>query len=113
MESEFVALAAAGKEAEWLKNLLLELPFWSKPIVPIFIRCDSVVTLEKAYSQMYNDCQCYAHESGDLDGDSEEGLLDDGPERVVNRSCDRGVGSGERCGECWRETGERDIQCLF
>ncbi|GJS40804.1 zinc finger, CCHC-type containing protein [Tanacetum coccineum] len=26
MESEFVALAAAGKEAEWLKNLLLEIP---------------------------------------------------------------------------------------
>nr|GEV22091.1 hypothetical protein [Tanacetum cinerariifolium] len=26
MESEFVALAATGKEAEWLKNLLLEIP---------------------------------------------------------------------------------------
>ncbi|GKB01039.1 hypothetical protein Tco_0829083 [Tanacetum coccineum] len=26
MEYEFVALAAAGKEAEWLKNLLLEIP---------------------------------------------------------------------------------------
>nr|GEV91776.1 zinc finger, CCHC-type [Tanacetum cinerariifolium] len=26
MESEFMALAAAGKEAEWLKNLLLEIP---------------------------------------------------------------------------------------
>ncbi|GJT85954.1 zinc finger, CCHC-type containing protein [Tanacetum coccineum] len=29
MESEFVALAAAGKEAEWLKNLLLEIPLWN------------------------------------------------------------------------------------
>ncbi|GKD90621.1 zinc finger, CCHC-type containing protein, partial [Tanacetum coccineum] len=37
MESEFVALAAAGKEAEWLKNLLLEIPLWSKPIAPISI----------------------------------------------------------------------------
>ncbi|GKD03447.1 zinc finger, CCHC-type containing protein [Tanacetum coccineum] len=54
MESEFVALAAAGKEAEWLKNLLLEIPLWSKPIAPIFIRYDSVATLAKAYSQMYN-----------------------------------------------------------
>ncbi|GJT47957.1 zinc finger, CCHC-type containing protein [Tanacetum coccineum] len=27
-----VALAAADKEAEWLKNLLLEIPLWSKPI---------------------------------------------------------------------------------
>ncbi|GJU37252.1 zinc finger, CCHC-type containing protein [Tanacetum coccineum] len=54
MESEFVALAAAGKEAEWLKNLLLEIPLWSKPIAPISIRCDNAATLAKAYSQMYN-----------------------------------------------------------
>ncbi|GJW61565.1 zinc finger, CCHC-type containing protein [Tanacetum coccineum] len=54
MESEFVALAAAGKEAEWLKNLLLEIPLWVKPMAPIFIRCDSAAILTKAYSQMYN-----------------------------------------------------------
>ncbi|GKB20673.1 zinc finger, CCHC-type containing protein, partial [Tanacetum coccineum] len=54
MKSEFMALAVAGKEAEWLKNLLLEIPLWSKPIAPISIRCDSVATLVKAYSQMYN-----------------------------------------------------------
>ncbi|GJS26369.1 zinc finger, CCHC-type containing protein [Tanacetum coccineum] len=50
----FVALAAAGKETEWLKNLILEIPLWSKPITPISIRCDSAATLAKAYSQMYN-----------------------------------------------------------
>ncbi|GJS12099.1 hypothetical protein Tco_0368895 [Tanacetum coccineum] len=54
MEFEFVALAAAGKEAKWLKNFLLEILLWSKPIAPISIRCDSAVTLEKAYSQIYN-----------------------------------------------------------
>nr|GEY51568.1 zinc finger, CCHC-type [Tanacetum cinerariifolium] len=54
MESEFVALTAAGKEAEWLKNLLLEIPLWVKPMSPISIRCDSAATMEKAYSQMYN-----------------------------------------------------------
>ncbi|GJZ17036.1 zinc finger, CCHC-type containing protein, partial [Tanacetum coccineum] len=54
IEFEFVALAAAGKEAEWLKNLLLEILLWSKPIAPISIHCDSAVTLEKAYSQIYN-----------------------------------------------------------
>nr|GEW39025.1 zinc finger, CCHC-type [Tanacetum cinerariifolium] len=54
MESEFVALAAASKEAEWLKNLLLEITLWSKPIASIFIRCDSVATLAKAYIQVYN-----------------------------------------------------------
>ncbi|GJY56612.1 hypothetical protein Tco_0455727 [Tanacetum coccineum] len=50
MESEIVALAAAGKEAEWLRNLILEIPLWSKPITPISIRCDSAATLTKAYS---------------------------------------------------------------
>ncbi|GJY93091.1 zinc finger, CCHC-type containing protein [Tanacetum coccineum] len=54
MKYEFVALAAANTEAEWLRNLILEIPLWSKPIAPIFIRCDSAATLAKAYSQMYN-----------------------------------------------------------
>nr|GEY65606.1 zinc finger, CCHC-type [Tanacetum cinerariifolium]GEY65622.1 zinc finger, CCHC-type [Tanacetum cinerariifolium] len=54
IESEFVALAAAGKEAEWLKHLLFEISLWSKPIAPISIRYDSAATLAKAYSQMYN-----------------------------------------------------------
>ncbi|GKC26356.1 zinc finger, CCHC-type containing protein, partial [Tanacetum coccineum] len=53
MKSEFVALAAAGKEAEWLRNLILKIPLWSKPISPISIRCDSAATLAKAYSQIY------------------------------------------------------------
>ncbi|GJY53693.1 hypothetical protein Tco_0445357 [Tanacetum coccineum] len=51
---EFVALTAAGKEAEWLRNLIHEILIWLKPIAPIFIHCDSVATLAKAYSQMYN-----------------------------------------------------------
>ncbi|GJU83896.1 hypothetical protein Tco_1291442 [Tanacetum coccineum] len=54
MESEFVALVAAGKEAEWLKNLLLKILLWSKPISLISIRCNSAATLAKAYNQMYN-----------------------------------------------------------
>nr|GEX37430.1 zinc finger, CCHC-type [Tanacetum cinerariifolium] len=49
-----MALAAASKEAEWLKNLLLEISCCSKPIAPISIRCDSAATLAKAYSQIYN-----------------------------------------------------------
>ncbi|GKB16084.1 hypothetical protein Tco_0850007 [Tanacetum coccineum] len=54
MESEFVALAAAGKEAKWLRNLIHKIPIWPKPIAPISIRCDSAATLAKAYSQIYN-----------------------------------------------------------
>ncbi|GKD37294.1 hypothetical protein Tco_1257501 [Tanacetum coccineum] len=54
IESEFVALASASKEAEWLRNLILEISLWSEPIVHIFIHCDSGATLAKAYSRMYN-----------------------------------------------------------
>ena len=54
MESEFVALAAAGKEAEWLRNLVYEIPLWEKPVSLILIHCDSAATLDKAYSHVYN-----------------------------------------------------------
>ncbi|GKC80549.1 hypothetical protein Tco_1131323 [Tanacetum coccineum] len=53
MESEFVALATAGKEAEWLRNLIHEIPIWPKPIAPISIRCDSSPTMARAYSQIF------------------------------------------------------------
>ncbi|GJW70828.1 hypothetical protein Tco_0127745 [Tanacetum coccineum] len=43
-----------GGEAEWLRNLILKFPLWSKPIAPISIRCDSAATLAKALNQMYN-----------------------------------------------------------
>ncbi|GJT09859.1 zinc finger, CCHC-type containing protein [Tanacetum coccineum] len=54
IESKFMALAAAGKEAEWLRNLILKILFWSKTTSPISISCDSATTLAKTYSQMYN-----------------------------------------------------------
>ncbi|GJR42035.1 zinc finger, CCHC-type containing protein [Tanacetum coccineum] len=54
IESEFVAFAVVGKEAEWLRNLIHEIPIWPKPIAPISIRCDSAPTMAKAYSQIYN-----------------------------------------------------------
>ncbi|GKE18206.1 hypothetical protein Tco_1425783, partial [Tanacetum coccineum] len=53
MESEFVALVAAGKEAEWLRNLIHEIPIWPKPIAPISIRCDSTPTMAKAYNTQF------------------------------------------------------------
>ncbi|XP_071687399.1 secreted RxLR effector protein 161-like [Rutidosis leptorrhynchoides] len=54
MESEFVALVAAGNEAEWLRNLVNEIPLWTKPIPPIGMHCDSASKVAKAYSHMYN-----------------------------------------------------------
>ncbi|GJS18886.1 zinc finger, CCHC-type containing protein [Tanacetum coccineum] len=53
-DNSSTTLATAGKEAGWLRNLILKIPLWSKPIAPISIRCDSAATLAKAYSQMYN-----------------------------------------------------------
>ncbi|GJR68486.1 zinc finger, CCHC-type containing protein [Tanacetum coccineum] len=54
MEFEFVALAATGNEAEWLRNLIYDILIWPKPIAPISIRCDSAPTMARAYSQIYN-----------------------------------------------------------
>ena len=35
MESEFVALENAGTEAEWLRNILADIPKWDKPLPSI------------------------------------------------------------------------------
>ncbi|GJT22920.1 zinc finger, CCHC-type containing protein [Tanacetum coccineum] len=50
MESEF-GLWWLVYEAEWLRNLVYEIPLWMSTIS---IRCDSAATLAKAYSQVYN-----------------------------------------------------------
>ena len=54
MESEFVALAAAGKEAEWLRNLLLDITLWPQPMPAISLRCDSQATMSRALNKVYN-----------------------------------------------------------
>ncbi|GJT86972.1 zinc finger, CCHC-type containing protein, partial [Tanacetum coccineum] len=54
MKFEFLPLDAADKEAEWLRNLIHEIPIWPKPIASISIHCDGAATLAKAYSQIYN-----------------------------------------------------------
>ena len=41
MASEFIALAATCKEAEWLRNLLYELPLWPKPMSPLSLHCEA------------------------------------------------------------------------
>jgi hypothetical protein len=54
MESEFIALAAAGKEAEWLRNMLLDINLWPQPMPAISLHCDSEATMSRAYSKVYN-----------------------------------------------------------
>nr|GEV34363.1 hypothetical protein [Tanacetum cinerariifolium] len=50
----FLLGGASSKKAEWLENLIIKIPLWSKPITHISILCDSAPTLAKPYSQMYN-----------------------------------------------------------
>ena len=54
MEAEFIALAAAGKEAEWIRDLFSDIRLWdvSMPSIPMY--CDSKVTLSKVYDAVYN-----------------------------------------------------------
>lgn len=41
LESELVALATIDKEAEWLKNLLVDIELWQQPMPVISLHCDS------------------------------------------------------------------------
>ncbi|GJY60873.1 retrovirus-related pol polyprotein from transposon TNT 1-94 [Tanacetum coccineum] len=54
MEAEFLALAAVGKEAEWLRNMLLDIELWPQPMPTISLHCDSQSTLSRAYNKVYN-----------------------------------------------------------
>ena len=54
IEAEFIALASAGKEVEWLRNMLLEFKLWPQPMPPISIHCDSEATMSSAYNNVYN-----------------------------------------------------------
>ena len=47
MAAEFVALASRCKNVEWLRNLLIEIFIWPKPMPPASIHCDSEATLSK------------------------------------------------------------------
>ncbi|KAB2635301.1 S2-RNase [Pyrus ussuriensis x Pyrus communis] len=54
MEFEFIALAVAGKEVEWIRNLLFEIKLWPQPMPSISLYCDSEATLSRAYNKLYN-----------------------------------------------------------
>lgn len=54
MESKFVALASGSQEAEWLEDLLLEVPLAKDNISKVLIHCDSQTTLARAFNEVYN-----------------------------------------------------------
>ncbi|KAA0056672.1 ty1-copia retrotransposon protein [Cucumis melo var. makuwa] len=53
MESEFIVLELAGQEAEWIKNLLGDVPLWGTS-VPVSIQCDSQAAICTAKNSVYN-----------------------------------------------------------
>ena len=54
MEAELIALASASEEANWLRDLLYEIPLWEEPIPPILIHCDSIAAIGRVKNRYYN-----------------------------------------------------------
>ncbi|GKB09448.1 retrovirus-related pol polyprotein from transposon TNT 1-94 [Tanacetum coccineum] len=46
--------STTGKEAEWLRKMLLDIELWSQPMPAISLQCDSQSTLSRAYNKVYN-----------------------------------------------------------
>jgi hypothetical protein len=47
MEAELTALDTASTEAEWLREMLMDLPMVEKPIPAILINCDNQMVITK------------------------------------------------------------------
>ena len=54
MEVEFIALEKASSEAKWLRNLLADIPLWTRPALSVSMRCDSQTAIAKAKSKIFN-----------------------------------------------------------
>ncbi|KAJ9564460.1 hypothetical protein OSB04_000426 [Centaurea solstitialis] len=54
IESEFIALDKSGEEVEWLRQFVVDIPKWPKPVTAISIHCDSQSAIGRAQSTMYN-----------------------------------------------------------
>ena len=54
MEAELTALDTAGSEAEWLCDLLMDLPVVEKPILAISMNCDNQTMITKVNSSKDN-----------------------------------------------------------
>jgi hypothetical protein len=54
MKAELTALDTAGAEAEWLRELLMDLPVIEKPIPAISMNCDNQTMITKVNSSRDN-----------------------------------------------------------
>ena len=61
MEAGFIALEKISSEAEWLRNLLADVPLWTRPAPSVSMRCDSQVAIAKAKSKIFNGKKRYIH----------------------------------------------------
>ena len=55
MEVEFIALEKASSEVEWLKNLLANIPLWTRPTPHVSMCCDNQVAIAKVKSKIFNE----------------------------------------------------------
>ena len=61
MEAAFIALEKTSSKAEWLRNLLANVPLWTRPAPSVSMRCDSQVAIAKAKSKIFNGKKRYIH----------------------------------------------------
>ena len=54
MEAEFIALNLTREEADWFRNLLVNIPLWNKSVPVICIHYDSQVVIAKVKFKTYN-----------------------------------------------------------
>ena len=57
MEAELTALEIASTEAEWLRELLMDLPMVEKLIPAILINCDNQTVITKVKNSQAKVCQ--------------------------------------------------------
>ncbi|KAL6344138.1 hypothetical protein AAG906_031852 [Vitis piasezkii] len=54
MEAKFIALEKASSEVECLRNLLIDIPLWTRPTPSMSICCDSQTAIAKAKCKIFN-----------------------------------------------------------
>jgi hypothetical protein len=61
MEAELTALDTASTEAEWLREMLMDLPMVEKPIPAILIKCDNQTVIMKVKNSQDNEKKSSKH----------------------------------------------------
>ena len=51
---KFIALELIGQEAEWLRNILIDMPLWGRQDSPVSLHYDSQTAIGIAKNSMYN-----------------------------------------------------------